>query len=171
MIGKLRELLWLRGGEWVVSFTTREDPSSLFNELKDAAVHIEIKKAANRRSRDANAFAWVLIDKIAEKTRVPKTEVYRQAIREIGGVSELVCIKEKAADRLCEGWQKNGIGWQAEQMPSKLPGCVNVLLYYGSSTYDTAQMSRLLDLLIQEAEQQGIPTLRDEAEKLLKKWK
>ena len=69
MIGKLRELLWLRGGEWVVSFTTREDPSSLFNELKDAAVHIEIKKAANRRSRDANAFAWVLIDKIAEKTR------------------------------------------------------------------------------------------------------
>ena len=170
MIGKLTGLQRLFGGEWLITLSTREDPSSMFDELKDAAVKVEIKKAANRRSRDANAFAWVLIDKIAEKTRVPKAEVYRQAIREIGGVSEVVCVQEKAADRLCEGWQKNGIGWQAERLPSKLPGCVNVVLYYGSSTYDTAQMSRLLDLLIQEAEQQGIPTLRDEADALLKKW-
>jgi len=171
MIGKLTGLQRLFGGEWLITLSTREDPSSMFDELKDAAVKVEIKKAANRRSRDANAFAWVLIDKIAEKTRVPKAEVYRQAIREIGGVSEVVCVQEKAADRLCEGWQKNGIGWQAERLPSKLPGCVNVVLYYGSSTYDTAQMSRLLDLLIQEAEQQGIPTLRDEADALLSKWK
>ena len=171
MIGKLTGLQRLYGGEWVISLSTREDVGKVYDELAQADVSFEIKKAAKRRSRDANAFAWVLIDKIAEKTRVPKAEVYRQAIREIGGVSETVCVVEKAADRLCEGWQKNGIGWQAERMPSKLPGCVNVVLYYGSSTYDTAQMSRLLDLLIQEAEQQGIPTLRDESDALLGKWK
>ena len=171
MIGKLTGLQRLYGGEWVISLSTREDVDKVYDELAQADVSFEIKKAAKRRSRDANAFAWVLIDKIAEKTRVPKAEVYRQAIREIGGVSETVCVVEKAADRLCEGWQKNGMGWQAERMPSKLPGCVNVVLYYGSSTYDTAQMSRLLDLLIQEAEQQGIPTLRDEADALLCKWK
>ena len=171
MIGRLTGLQRLYGGEWVISLSTREDVGKVYDELAKADVSFEIKKAANRRSRDANAFAWVLIDKIAEKTRIPKAEVYRQAIREIGGVSETVCVQEKAADRLCEGWQKNGIGWQAERLPSKLPGCVNVVLYYGSSTYDTAQMSRLLDLLIQEAEQQGIPTLRDEADALLGKWK
>lgn len=170
MIGKLTGLQRLFGGEWQITLTTREDVSEVYDSLANVPVSFEIRKAAGRRSKDANAFAWVLIDKIAEKTRIAKADIYRQAIREIGGVSETVCVQDKAVERLCEGWRKNGLGWQAETMPSKLPGCTNVVLYYGSSTYDTAQMSRLLDLLIQEAEQQSIPTLRDEADALLGKW-
>lgn len=170
MIAKLNPPTRLFGGEWLWSFTTREDISKAFNDLKDHPVEISIKKAARRRSRDANALCWLLIDKIAEKTRIPKTEIYRNAIREIGGVSEVVCVQERAVERLRSGWEKNGIGWQSETAPSKIPGCTNVILYYGSSTYNTAQMSRLLDLIIQEAEQQGIPTLRDEAAELLGKW-
>jgi hypothetical protein len=42
-------------------------------------------------------------------------------------------------------------------MPSKIEGCTNVILYYGSSTYDSAQMSRLLDLITQDCKLQGIP--------------
>lgn len=170
MIGKLTGIQRLFGGEWQITFSTREDFSTAYEGLKDVPVNVEIKKAANRRSRDANAFAWVLIDKIAEKMHLGKSDVYRSAIREIGGVSETVCVRDMAVERLRSGWEKNGIGWQTETMPSKLPGCTNVVLYYGSSTYDTAQMSRLIDLLIQEAEQLGIPTLRDEATELLGKW-
>lgn len=170
MIGKLTGIQRLFGGEWSITFSTREDFTTAYEGLKDVPVNVEIKKAANKRSRDANAFAWVLIDKIAEKMHLGKSDVYRSAIREIGGVSETVCVRDKAVDRLRSGWEKNGIGWQTETMPSKLPGCTNVVLYYGSSTYDTAQMSRLIDLLIQEAEQLGIPTLRDEATELLGKW-
>ena len=170
MIGKLTNLRRLFGGDWEITFSTKEDFSQAYDDLKDNPVSVEIKKASAKRSRDANAFAWVLIDKIAEKMHISKVDVYRNAIREIGGVSEMVCVQDKAVERLREGWQKNGIGWQTETMPSKLPGCTNVILYYGSSTYDTAQMSRLLDLIIQEAEQLGIPTLRDEADALLGKW-
>lgn len=170
MIAKLNPPTRLFGGEWLWSFTTREDFSKAFDDLKDQTVEITVKKAAKRRSKDANALAWVLIDKIAEKTRIPKKEIYRNAIREIGGVSEVVCVQDRAVERLRSGWEKNGIGWQSETAPSKIPGCTNVILYYGSSTYNTAQMSRLLDLIIQEAEQQGIPTLRDEAAELLGKW-
>ena len=170
MVGKLTGLRRLFGGEWEISFSTKEDFSTEFDELSQQPVSVEIKKAAKKRSKDANALAWVLIDKLSAKTRIPKTEIYRNAIREIGDVSETVCVQDKAVDRLCSGWQKNGIGWQTDTMPSKLPGCTCVILYYGSSTYDTAQMSRLIDLLIQECEQQGIPTLRDEAAELLGKW-
>lgn len=170
MIGKLTGIQRLFGGEWSITFSTREDFSTAYEGLKDVPVSVEIKKAANKRSRDANAFAWVLIDKIAEKMHLGKSDVYRSAIREIGGVSETVCVRDIAVERLRSGWEKNGIGWQTETMPSKLPGCTNVVLYYGSSTYDTAQMSRLIDLLIQEAEQLGIPTLKDEATELLGKW-
>lgn len=120
---------------------------------------VEIKEYRKKRSLDANAYAWVLIDKLAEKLRISKAEVYRNAIREIGGVSDIVCVQEKAADALCEGWNHNGLGWFTDRMPSKLPGCVNVVLYYGSSTYDTAQMSRLIDGLVQDAKAQGIETM------------
>ncbi len=41
---------------------------------------------------------------------------------------------------------------------SKIEGYVNVRSYYGSSQYDTAQMSRLIDLIVQECRQQGIET-------------
>lgn len=170
MIGKLTNIRRLFGGEWEVTFSTREDFSGAYEDLKDAPVNIEVKKSYNKRSKDANAFAWVLIDKLAEKTRISKKEIYRSAIKEIGGVSETVCVQDKAVDRLCTGWQKNGIGWQTDTMPSKIPGCTNVILYYGSSTFDTAQMSRLLDLIIQECEQQGIHTIKDEAKELIDKW-
>lgn len=170
MIGQLKDMRRLFDGRWEITFATREDFTEEFDSLKDAPVKVEIKKAAQKRSNDANAYAWVLLDKLAEKTRIPKTEIYKDAIREIGGVSETVCVQEKAVERLCSGWKKNGIGWQTEVMPSKITGCKNVILYYGSSTYDSIQMSRLLDLIIQQCEQQGIPTLRDEADKLLQKW-
>lgn len=113
-----------------------------------------------KRSLNANAYAWVLIDKIAEVLKIPKSEVYRQAIMEIGGVSETGCFMQKAAPKLKEVWEKNGLGWmcvEAEE-PSKISGCVNLILYYGSSTYDTKQMNRLLDFLIEEAKLQGIET-------------
>lgn len=170
MIARLTNLRRLFGGEWELTLSTKEDLSEMYEDLKDAPVNVEIKKAANKRSRDANALAWVLIDKLSEKTHISKVEIYRHAIKEIGGVSEMVCVQDKAVDRLRSGWEKNGIGWQTDVLPSKLPGCTNVILYYGSSTYDTAQMSRLLDLIIQECEQQGIPTLRDEADALLGRW-
>lgn len=170
MIGRISGIQRLFGGEWVISLATREDISEAYESLKEEPIRFEIKKASAKRSLDANAFCWVLVDKIAEKMNLPKKEVYRNAIREIGGVSEMVCVQDKAVERLRSGWEKNGDGWQTDTRPSKLPGCTNVILYYGSSVYDTAQMSRLIDLLIQEAEQLGIPTLRDEAADLLERW-
>ena len=115
-------------------------------------------KHRERRSLDANAYAWVLIDRIAEKKRIPKEEVYRNAIREIGGVSDLVCVQDRAVKRLREQWDRKGIGWHSETMESKLPGCTVVILYYGSSSYDTAQMSALIDSLVQDAQALGIET-------------
>ena len=170
MIGKLKDLLRLQGGEWLVSFTTREDPGKLFDELREEMVKVEIKKASKIKSRDANAYCWVIIDRIAEKTGISRLEVYRHAIKEIGGVSTTVCVQDKAVDRLREGWEKNGIGWQTDTLKSRIDGCTNVILYYGSSVYDSQQMSRLIDSLVQEAEGLGIPTYPEEVERMKAQW-
>ena len=171
MIGMLKDMAKLRDGQWVISFSTPEDFSAEFDELADKEVSIEIKQARKHRSLDANAYCWMLIDKIAEKTGLRKIDVYRHAIKEIGGVSDTICVMDKAVSRLREGWEKNGVGWQTDILPSKVAGCTNVILYYGSSSYDSKQMSSLIDSLIQDAENLGIPTITDEqAQRLLGKW-
>lgn len=120
---------------------------------------VEIKQHREKRSLDSNAYAWVLIDRLAAKTGVPKTLIYRSYIREIGGNSETVCVQDEAAEKLRYGWEHNGLGWLTDSTRSKIPGCTNVILYYGSSTYDTEQMSRLIDMIVQDCREQGIETL------------
>ena len=132
---------------------------------------IEIKPYRARRSLDANAYAWVLMDRLAEKMSVGKVDIYREYVKHIGGNSEIVCVKNSAVERLREGWSKNGIGWITDTLPSKIEGCTCIILYYGSSTYDTAQMSRLLDLIVQDCKQLGIPTeTPDEIARLKSLW-
>jgi hypothetical protein len=137
----------------------RNDFEMLVDEMRDKdKLSIEVKPYRQRRSLDANAYFWVLCDKLAEQLHKSKTDIYREYIKDIGGVSETVCVKDQAVKRLCEGWSKNGIGWQTETFESKIEGCTNVILYYGSSTFSTAQMSALLDLIIQDCHEQGIVT-------------
>lgn len=135
-------------------------------------VHTAVLKEYRPRSLDANAYFWVLCDKLSEKTRISKDRIYRNLIKEIGGNSETVCVQNKAVDKLCEGWGHNGLGWLTDTSESKIEGCTNVTLYYGSSSYDTAQMSRLIDLTVQECREQEIETMTpEELSRLKEDWK
>lgn len=139
--------------------------------MKQRTYTCEVKEQHKKRSLDANAYFWVLADKLAEATRISKEGIYRHAIREIGGNSTTVCVRDMAAEKLCQGWEKNGLGWLSDTFPSKLPGCVNVTLYYGSSTYDTKQMSRLIDNIVQDCQAVGIETLTpDKLALLVEEW-
>ena len=139
--------------------------------MKQRTYTCEVKEQHKKRSLDANAYFWVLADKLAEATRISKEDIYRHTIREIGGNSTTVCVRDMAAEKLCQGWEKNGLGWLADTFPSKLPGCVNVTLYYGSSTYDTKQMSRLIDNIVQDCQAVGIETLTpDKLALLVEEW-
>lgn len=160
-----------KSGESLLTLRTSETKLvRLLPELQGKELTVEIKDG-QKRSLTANAYAWVLIDKLAEKTRIPKSEIYRQTIREIGGVSETVCVVEKAAEHLKEVWESNGIGFQAVEEPSKLDKCVNMTLYYGSHLYDTKQMSRMIDTLVSECQLQGIQTATPgEIANLLSLW-
>ncbi len=132
---------------------------------------IEVKEKKKKRSLDANAYFWALTDELAKKLNKPKTDIYREYIKEIGGVSDTLCMLNKAVDKFCERWASMGIGYQTDRIESKLEGCTNVIAYYGSSTYDTAQMSRLIDMAVQDCKQFGIPTYdREELDRLVKKW-
>lgn len=148
------------------------EAASYIDSLEEGKEYIiEIKEKKKKRSLDANAYAWVLLDKLASQIHEAKETIYRSYIKEIGGNSELVCIKAEAADSLCRAWERNGLGWQTDRMPSKIKGCTNVVLYYGSSVYNTEQMSRLIEMIVQDCETFGIETKDPaELERLVKEW-
>ncbi len=147
----------------------RESLPSL-EELKEDKLSIEIKKYRKNRSLDANAYMWVLISKLEEKINISKDIIYKDAIKNIG-VYEVIPVKNEAVERFIEAWTKNGLGWVCETTKSKLEGYTNILAYYGSSTYNTAEMSRLIDFIVQECKQLNIETMsRTELDSLIESW-
>lgn len=141
---------------------------SIVEELKNEnKLNVELKKYRKKRSLDANAYMWVLVSKIQEKLNIPKEDIYRDAIKNIG-VYEVIPVKDEAVERFIEDWKHNGLGWVCETTKSKLKGFTNVIAYYGSSTYNTKEMSRLVDLIVQECKQLNIETMTPEQLSVLK---
>jgi hypothetical protein len=153
-----------------VNLLVEIEPSKL-EELQNQLLDIDIKKHREKRSLDANAYFWVLVSKIQDELNIPKELIYRDLIKGIGSY-EVIPIKNEAVEKFRQAWSKNGLGWVTDITKSKLEGFTNIIAYYGSSTYDTKEMTRLIDLVIQECNHLGIETKTDEEiQALLKEWK
>lgn len=160
-----------------IDFNTRKPKISLLLDTNEISVveelknenklNVELKKYKKKRSLDANAYMWVLVSKIQEKLNISKEDIYRDAIKNIG-VYEVIPVKDEAVERFVEAWKHNGLGWVCETTKSKLEGFTNVIAYYGSSTYNTKEMSRLVDLIVQECKQLNIETMTPEQLSVLK---
>lgn len=152
----------LEQGKLIIT-PAREDlgkAMSVVRKHKDRLYDLEIKEHRQKRSLDANAYAWVLINKIADALRITPKEVYRQAIQDIAGNHEIVPIKTEAAEKFKQVWESQGLGWPCINIGrSKIDGYRNMKAYYGSSTYDTRQMSLLIDHLVQDCKALDIETL------------
>ena len=164
----------LEGG-WLMVKPVREDLGkalSVVRKHKDKLYDITVKEHQKKRSLDANAYCWVLINKLADVMRIPPVEVYRQAIQDISGNSEIIPIKDEAVEQFKLAWSHNGIGWICRDMgKSKLQGYRNLMVYYGSSVYNTKQMSDLIDHLVQDCKALDIETLPPEKlSALMEEW-
>ena len=130
---------------------------------------LEIKEVRKHRSLNANSYAWVLMQKIAEKLGITKEEVYRENVRSYGTFT-CITIQENALDEFKKAWSSNGIGWQIE-VDGGVFGYLDVLAYPGTSTYDSKQMSRFIDGLVNDCKDLGIETLpEEELESIKKEW-
>ena len=161
----------LEGG-WLMVKPEREDlgkAMAIVRNHKDRLYDLEVKEHRKKRSLDANAYCWVLINKLADAMRIPPVEVYRQAIQGISGNSEIIPVREEAVEPFKQAWSQNGIGWLCRDMgKSKLPGYRNLTIYYGSSVYNSKQMSDLIDNLVQDCKALDIETLTPDKLALLK---
>jgi hypothetical protein len=142
-----------------------------FNLLQSEDVlDIEIVKHRVKRSLNANNYAWTLISKIADVVGNTKEEVYREYIKH-KGIYRVVTIDEQAASTFIKIWTEKGLGWICEKSATKIAGLVDVIAYYGTSSYNTKQMANFIDYVVEEAKGLGIQTLTpDEIARLKSDW-
>lgn len=122
----------------------------------DIAPHKEL------RSTNANRYMWALAEDIAKAVRITKEEVYREAVKRVGPYKDFPPLPESDAKTLQTAWEMLGVGWATEKLDYDMTG-ENVIIrcFYGSSTYNTKQMARLIDDLVGEAHNLGLETYDD----------
>jgi hypothetical protein len=129
----------------------------------------ELKPYKQKRSLSANNYFWVLADKIAEAIKSDKELVYWQLIQRVGVFETFQFKDQKAMDRFKSAWQSKGLGWLTRTVDEDK---FVLQAYYGSSVYDTAEMSRLIDEAVSEAKRLGIETKPQwEIDSMLKEWR
>ena len=134
---------------------------------------LTVKKKRGKRSLDANGYAWQLMSKLAAKTGKSAVDIYREQIKDMYTYT-VVCVQNRALERTKELWEGKGIGWIAEELGAarNVPECTTLRLVYGSSVFNTKEMSDLIDKIVYECQQFGIETATpDELERIKSTWR
>lgn len=169
--------------EWQINHSgvwlTLKVPESLKEQVQEFILGIkncaeekvytaEIKPYRKKRSLDANAYAWLLINEIANVLRTSKDEVYLSMLKRYGQ-SSVISVVEEAAEMFMAS-----VKYREETGKTTLNGkeFVHIRVYKGSSNFDSREMAILIDGIISEAEELGISTMTPaEVERLKGAWK
>ena len=167
--GKIRSMsLDFKSGKFMLALEINEAQMArnLYDELNlEEKLRIKIDKYREKRSLNSNAYAWLLIGKIADETRLSKEEVYLQMLKDYGQ-SELISVLSHIPIheyvKYCE-----------EAGESTLNGKLfkHYKVFKGSSEFDTREMSIFIDGIVAEAENLGIPTMTpNEIARMNERW-
>jgi len=117
--------------------------------LQDKDKKFEITEYKEKRSLDANGYAWQLINKIGNVLHKSKEEVYLQMLKDYGQVSLIKVDSKVNPDSFFKYYEK--IKEKDDYTYYKIFG--------GSSNYNTKQMSILIDGIVETAKELDIQTL------------
>ena len=118
---------------------------------------IEVKR--KKRSKNANSYFWELLQKLCFEMNVDLIEEYRKRVKELG-ICQTFELDNKNVPTFVHLWNERGIAWFTEKVEQGANKTI-INAYYGSSSYNSKQFSKLLDNLVQDCREVGIQTLDD----------
>ncbi len=153
--------------------TTDLDVLDVISDFKDKKLDIDIKKHIEKRSGKANRYFWELLSQVCDKKGIDELEDYRRRVKELG-IFRVSKIPSEDFETLKKSWENWGKAWFCEVGDTEMIGETEfkiVFLYYGSSSFNKKQMSRLIDNLVQDCKAIGIETKSpQEIESMLKEY-
>lgn len=160
MKGKLRDLTFGPHGEQHITVTVSRDFRADYDRLKDFDISVEIKKYREPRSKDANAYFHLLVNKIADVSGQSDDEAKRDLVLQYGAIArdesgdKLGCMLPAGTDPAV--YYKYSKWYKSMEINGKEYDCY--LFYKQTHDMDTKEMSRLIDGTIFEAQKLGIDT-------------
>lgn len=161
-----------REGVWLMlRVPSTSKAQSICEQYENGKYVAELKEHRKKRSMNANNYFWQLADQIAEKLGQEKEELYLAYVKRVGPFKDFT-LAEDEAKTFRVAWSMLGTGWPTEQVDYSPSGReVIVRAYYGSSQYNTRQMSRLIDMAVADAKDLGIEVLTPlELERMKEEW-
>ncbi len=158
-----------QSGQYQITFTVNEAGAiNEVNNIKDCEkLCIRAVKFRNKRSLDANGLLWVCLGQIAEVLRTDKWNVYLQMLKRYGKYT-YICVKPNVVDAVKAQWRECEVVGETTINGKE---AVQMLCYFGSSTYNTKEFSVLLEGVISEMREMGLQTpASQEMERALKQW-
>ena len=153
--------------QWLVTFELDATPS-VYEETKDKPLDIEIKEHKSKRSTEANRLMWDCLGKIAAALNADKWDIYLQELKKYGKFTYVV-IKPNAFDSFVKNWR---ICENLGEINVNGDIGVQLLCYFGSSSYDSKEFSTLLNGIISDMKDMGLQTPSErEFEEAIKQWK
>lgn len=130
-------------------------------------LRITAVKWRKKRSLDANALLWKCLGDIAASLGADKWQIYLMMLKRYGKYT-YVCVRPEAVEIVKRQWRETEEVGKVEINGQE---AVQLLCYYGSSTYDTKQFSTLLDGVISEMREMGLETpASEEMRRSLEEW-
>ena len=180
LIAKIRDIGRTLGGSYTITFESPQIDTGEATELFQMnKLDVEIKKHREKRSLDANSYYWVCLTRLAEALNMSKPYLHNRLLRRYG---QLEVIDEKAVYIVIPDTDEAQKKVDEEQLYHLKPtsqvkegrGGIMYRTYMmlkGSSTYNTKEMSVLIDGLVSECKECGIETLPpEELERMMKEY-
>ena len=167
--GKLKSVSknWI-SRKWEVTFEINEDITASIDKIRDKMLNLTAKIHREKRSLDANAYAWVLMQKIAEAIHTDKWSVYLMMLERYSPVFTHIIVRPEAVERVMGEWRTVKVLGTIQVNGSS---GIQLQCYFGSSTFDSKEMASFIDGIVSECKEMGIETLPpDEIERMRREW-
>ena len=140
---------------------------SEIDKLKDDKLSIKIVKYRKKRSLDANALLWHCLGEIASSLQADKWDIYLQMLKRYGKYT-YICVKPNMVDAVKAQWRESEVIGEVNINGSE---AIQMLCYFGSSTYNTKDFSVLLEGVISEMKEMELETpLSEDMKRALEEW-
>lgn len=155
LTGKLAySLSFTAKGKPIVTLEMNEyEPAiKMVGELHDTPLVVKIDKYREKRSLNANNYAWKLITEIGNVTRQSKEDVYLLMLKRYGQSDMVSVVADVPVQHYFKHYEEAG--------ESTLKGKLfkHYRVFKGSSEFDTREMSIFIDGVVSEAKDLGIRT-------------
>ena len=142
--------------QYQITFSVNEESAieQIDNIMKCDKLSIKATKYRKKRSLDANGLLWLCLGRIASNLRTDKWDVYLEMLKRYGQYTYIV-VKEKVVEQVKQQWRECEVVGEIEVNGQK---AIQMLCYFGSSTYNSKEFSVLLDGVISEMQEMGLET-------------